>query len=227
MQEELIKQLKDISILCVEDEDGIREMVVSTLKYYFNEVYEAKDGNEGYELYEYYKPKIVLTDIQMKDCNGVELVKRIRQNDSDTMIIMLTAYSNEEYLMELINLNINHFILKPLNSKKLNEALEKYLVKSVKPILLCTDLVLDIQKRELIYKESENISLRKREKDFLHLLYNKKGSILNYEEIEFELWSDKEMTTHALKSFIKELRNKMPINIIKNVPQQGYILIKS
>ena len=226
MNDELLKELKDISILCVEDEDGIREMVVSTLKYYFNEVYEACDGNEGYELYEYYKPKIVLTDIQMKDCNGLELVKKIREKDNDTIIIMLTAHSNEEYLMELINLNINHFILKPLNLKKLNVALEKYLQKAIKPILLFEDLILDSQKRELIYKKEVIIPLRKREKDFLHLLYNKHGSILKYEEIEFELWNDKEMTSHALKSFIKELRNKIPINVIKNVPQEGYTLHK-
>ena len=226
MNDELLKELKDISILCVEDKNGIREMVVSTLKYYFNEVYEACDGNEGYELYEYYKPKIVLTDIQMKDCNGLELVKKIREKDNDTMIIMLTAHSNEEYLMELINLNINHFILKPLNLKKLNVALEKYLQKAIKPILLFEDLILDSQKRELIYKNEVIIPLRKREKDFLHLLYNKHGSILKYEEIEFELWNDKEMTSHALKSFIKELRNKMPVNVIKNVPQEGYNLQK-
>jgi DNA-binding response OmpR family regulator len=224
MNDELLKELKDISILCVEDEDGIREMVVSTLKYYFNEVYEACDGNEGYELYEYYKPKIVLTDIQMRDCNGLELVKKIREKDNDTMIIMLTAHSNEEYLMELINLNINHFILKPLNLKKLNVALEKYLQKAIKPILLFEDLILDSQKRELIYKNEVIIPLRKREKDFLHLLYNKHGSILKYEEIEFELWNDKEMTSHALKSFIKELRHKIPVNVIKNIPQEGYTL---
>ena len=226
MNEELLKELKNISILCVADEDGIRQTIVSTLKYYFKEVYEACDGNEGYELYEYYKPKIVLSDIQMKDCNGLELVKKIRQTDSETMIIMLTAYSNEEYLVELINLNINHFILKPLNSKKLMDALEKYLQKAIKPILLCEDLVLDSQKRELIYQNEEIIHLRKREKDFLQLLYNKNGAILKYEEIEFELWNDKEMTSHALKSFIKELRNKMPVNVIKNVPQEGYNLQK-
>ncbi len=226
MNEELLKELKNISILYVEDETGIRETVVNTLKYYFKEVYEACDGNEGFELYEYYKPKIVLSDIQMKDCSGVELVKKIRENDKETMIIMLTAYSNEEYLIDLINLNINHFILKPLNLKKLLEALDKYFVKAVQPIYLCDDLILDTQKRELVYKNSEIILLRKREKDFLHLLYEKRGTILKYEEIEFELWNDKEMTSHALKSFIKELRNKMPINVIKNVPQEGYTLQK-
>ena len=226
MRIELIEELKNLSILCVEDEFGIRESIVNTLKYYFKDVYEASNGKEAFELYTYHKPKIVITDIQMRDGDGIESVKRIRENDFETMIIMLTAHSNEEYLMDLINLNINHYILKPLNLTKLSESLEKYLIKSSKPVLLCEDLLFDLQKRELIYKNNEIIHLRKREKDFLYLLYEKKGSILRYEEIEFELWNDKEMTSHALKSFIKELRNKIPVNIIKNIPQEGYTLQK-
>ena len=226
MKAELIEELKNISILCVEDEAGIRQTIVNTLKYYYKDVYEASDGKEGFELYEYYKPKIVITDIEMRNGNGIELVEKIREKDFETMIIMLTAYSTEEYLMDLINLNVNHYILKPLNLKKLSQALEKYLVKFSKPVILCEDLLFDLQKRELIYKNSEIIHLRKREKDFLYLLYEKRDSILKYEEIEFELWSDKEMTSYALKSFIKELRNKIPVNVIKNIPQEGYTLQK-
>lgn len=226
MRIELIEELKNISILCVEDEFGIRQSVVNTLKYYFKDVYESSNGNEAFELYEYHKPKIVITDIQMRNGDGIQLVKKIRENDFDTMLIMLTAHSNEEYLIDLINLNINHYILKPLNLTKLSEALEKYLIKSSKTVMLSEELLFDLQKRELIYKNSEIIPLRKREKDFLYLLYEKKESILRYEEIELELWSDKEMTTHALKSFIKELRNKIPVNVIKNVPQEGYTLQK-
>lgn len=227
MDSYLLEKLKDITILCVEDEDGIREFVVNTLKYYFKEVYEAKNGEEAFEMYEDYKPKIVLSDIQMPNMDGIGLVKKIRKNDSSTMIIMLTAYSNEEYLMDLINLNVDHFILKPLNSKKLNEALLKYIEKNFsEELYLHEDLKLDLSKRVLIYKDSEIITLRKREKDFLHLLYKSKDSIVSYNQIEIELWQDKFMTDHALKSFIKELRHKLPVNIIKNVSQEGYKLEK-
>lgn len=227
MDDYLIEKLKDISILCVEDEDGIREFIVSTLKYYFKEVYEAKNGLEGYEIYEDYRPKIVLTDIEMPKMDGIELVKKIRKNDLSTMVIMLTAYSSEEYLMNLINLNVDHFILKPLNSKKLSEALTKYVEKNfTEQIFLHNDLMLDLSKRELIYKDTEIIPLRKREQDFLYLLYKNKNSITTYEQIEVELWQEKFMTSHALKSFIKEIRHKLPINIIKNVSQAGYILEK-
>ncbi|MGB5794067.1 response regulator transcription factor [Poseidonibacter sp.] len=228
MDTNILAQLKDVSILCVEDEDGIREFVVNTLKYYFKEVYEATNGVEAYEIYEEYKPKIILSDIQMQNMDGIELVKKIRENDANTFIIMLTAYSNEEYLIDLINLNINHYILKPLNLKKLDDALLKYIDKKIlKQLILHEDLKLDLFKRELIYKSNEVIFLRKREKDFLQLLHENKNSITTYEQIDSELWHDKDMTTHALKSFIKELRGKMPINIIKNVPQAGYILLKN
>ncbi|PLY09071.1 MAG: DNA-binding response regulator [Arcobacter sp.] len=226
MDNNLIDELKDVTILCVEDEDGIREFIVNTLKYYFKEVYAAKNGLEAYEIYEEYKPKIVLTDIEMPKMDGIELVKKIRKNDLSTMVIMLTAYSNEEYLMNLINLNVDHFILKPLNSKKLNEALTKYIERNFsQQILLHEDLKLNLSKRELIYKDTEIIPLRKREQDFLYLLHKNKNSITTYEQIEIELWQDKFMTNHALKSFIKEIRHKIPINIIKNISQAGYILV--
>ncbi|RXJ78162.1 DNA-binding response regulator [Arcobacter sp. F155] len=225
MDEKLLEELKSVPILCVEDEDGIRQIIVETLKYYFDEVYEARDGEEAYEIYQEYKPKIILSDIQMKNCNGIEFVRRVRKEDTSTVIFMLTAYSNEEYLFDLINLNINHFILKPLNLKKLNEALMKYVSKSQEPIELCEDMYLDLQKREISYN-GETIILRKREKEFLQLLYEKKDSILTYIQIEDELWAEREMTSHALKSFIKDLRHKLPVNVIKNVPQEGYTLAK-
>ncbi len=225
MNDLLLNELKNTSILCVEDEDGIRQMIVKTLKYYFKDVYEASNGEDAYDLYIEYKPKIILSDINMNKGNGIDFVKKVRKNDLDTMIIMLTAYSNEEYLMDLINLNINHYILKPLNLSKLDSALDKYVNNKIdKKVILCENLVLDVQKRELLYNERDHISLRKREKDFLCMLFDNKNQITRYEQIEHELWSEKSMTSHALKSFIKEIRLKIPLNIIKNVPQEGYIL---
>ncbi|RXJ60739.1 response regulator transcription factor [Candidatus Marinarcus aquaticus] len=225
MNQNLLEELRKVPILCVEDEDGIREVIVNTLKYYFDEVYEASNAKDAFDLYEEYKPKIILSDIQMKKTNGINLVRQIRKHDMQTTIIMLTAYCNEEYLMDLINLNINHYILKPLNHKKLTEALLKYVQKHVtQKLSLAQELYLDLATRSLLYK-NDTIPLRKREKEFLQLLYEHKNQIVTYAIIEDELWGDKFMTNHALKSFIKELRAKLPLNIIKNVPQEGYTLL--
>jgi DNA-binding response OmpR family regulator len=225
VEDNYLEELKDLSILCVEDEDGIRDIIVKTLKYYFNSVYEARNGEEAYKLYKEKMPDIILSDIKMDKMDGIEFVKKVRKEDLNIMIIMLSAYSDSSYLIDLINLNINYYILKPLNLEKLDEALKKYINRNAHEILkLSEDLVLDVAKRELIYKKNQKIALRKREKDFLQMLYKNKNTITKYQQIEFELWSNKEMTTYALKSFIKELRAKIPENIIKNIPQEGYIL---
>ena len=92
MNEVLMEELKDVSILCVEDDKSIRDLIVKALTYYSNDVYEASDGEEAYEIYQEVKPKIILSDIQMKNMDGIELVKKIRNDDAHTMIIMLTAF---------------------------------------------------------------------------------------------------------------------------------------
>ena len=194
MDENLIAQFKNYTILCVEDEDGIRKRLVNTLKYYFKDVLEARNGEDGYDLYLEYKPDIILSDIEMPELNGVDMVSQIRKNDSDTIIIMVTAYSNEEYLLDLINLKVNHYILKPVNSGNLLNGIIKGLDDRLTHNLKITsNCYFDIQKYELVYNEKE-ITLRKREKDFLILLYNNANQVVTYEQIEEYIWKDKSMS---------------------------------
>ena len=222
MDDNLIEQFKNYTVLCIEDEDGIRKRLVNTLKYYCKDVLEASNGEDGYDLYCEYKPDIILSDIEMPHKNGIEMVELIRKEDLDTIIIMVTAYSNEEYLLDLINLNINHYILKPVNSDNLLTGIIKGLgTRLTQDLIFTKECYFDIQKYELIYKD-ETVILRKRDKEFLILLY--KNKMMTYEFIEESIWKDRSMSMSALKTFIKELRQKLPIELIENVPQMGYKL---
>lgn len=224
MDNNLLEQFKNYTILCVEDENGIRKRLVNTLKYYFEDVLEASNGEDAYDLYLEYKPDIILSDIEMPNKNGIEMVKKIRENDLNIIIIMVTAYSNEEYLLDLINLNINHYILKPVNAENLLIGIIKGLGERLtKNLIFNSDCYFDIQKHELFYKERE-IALRKREKEFLILLYKNKNQVLSYDQIEEYIWKDRSMSMSALKTFIKELRQKLPIELIQNISQTGYKL---
>lgn len=224
MDDELLEAFKNYTILCVEDEDGIRKRLVNTLKYYFKDVYEANNGEVGYNLYLEHQPDIILSDIEMPNKNGIEMVKKIRDEDLKTAIIMVTAYSNEEYLLDLINLKINHYILKPVNAQNLIDGIIKGLGdKLTKNLIFNDDCYFDIKKYELFYKD-EIVLLRKREKEFLILLYENKKSILTYSQIDEYIWGDKSMSMSALKTFIKELRQKLPLELIQNIPQTGYKL---
>jgi len=223
--EEVLKQLKNYTVLCVEDEEGIRKRLVNTLSYYFDEVYEASNGEDGYDLYREYKPTLIISDIEMPNQNGISMIEQIRQTDIDTIVIMITAYSSEEYLLELINLNINQYILKPVNSDTLLNGIIKAFGKLlVERVEFAQDLYFDMNLRELFFKD-ELVPLRKRDKDFLLLLHKNKNGVVTYDLIEEYLWRDKSMSISALKTFIKEFRQRIPVNIISNVPQIGYKLL--
>lgn len=222
MDEKILEQLKNYRILCVEDEDGIRKRLVSTLRYYFDDVLEASNGEDGYDLYLEYSPDIIISDIQMPKQNGINMIENIRKDDLSTIIIMLTAYSSEEYLIKLINLNINHYILKPITSESLFSGIIKsFGNKFDEKIQIDNEIYFNVKEYEL-YCKDEIIALRKREKEFLLLLCKNKGSVVTYDQIEEYLWRDKSMSMSALKTFIKELRQRLPSNIIINIPQLGY-----
>ena len=221
---DITEQLKNYTILCVEDEDGIRKRLVNTLKYYFDEVYEASNAEDAYTLYYEHKPTIIISDIEMPKKNGIQLITDIRKNDLTTIVIMLTAYSSEEYLLSLINLNINHYILKPVTSETLlNGIIKAFGNKLENKIEFSDEMYFNMKERELYY-QNKVITLRKRDKDFLLLLHENKNRILTYSLIEEYIWKDKSMSMSALKTFIKELRQRLPIDLIINVPQEGYRL---
>lgn len=223
--DDITEQLKNYTVLCVEDEDGIRKRLVNTLKYYFAEVFEASNGEEGYESYYENKPTIIISDIEMPQRNGIQMVSDIRKDDLSTIIIMLTAYSSEEYLLNLINLNINHYILKPVTSENLlNGIIKAFGNRLEKKIKFAEDIYFNMNHRELYYK-NEIVNLRKRDKDFLLLLHENRNRVLTYEMIEEYIWKDKSMSMSALKTFIKELRQRLPVDLIANVSQEGYKLV--
>jgi DNA-binding response OmpR family regulator len=224
MDEKILEQFKHYRILCVEDEDGIRKRLINTLKYYFEDVLEASNGEDAYDLYLEYKPDIIISDIQMPKKNGIELIELIRKTDLHTIVIMLTAYSSEEYLFKLINLNINHYILKPVNSQNLlNGIIKSFGDRFDIKLKFDEELYFNMKEHELYYKE-EVVILRKRDKDFLLLLHENKNSVTTYDQIEDYLWRDKSMSMSALKTFIKELRHRLPQELIINVPKVGYKL---
>jgi len=214
---------KNLSILCVEDEEGVRKPIINTLKYYFGKVYEACNGKEGLDAYCEYSPDIILCDIQMPVMSGIEMIKEIRKDDTTTPIILLTAYSSEEYLVELINLHVQHFILKPINAKNLEEGLKNALKgRHTGSIELSRDVFLDIDDLSL-HVEGKRIHLSLREVGFLKLICENR--VIRYDEIEDKLWTGKAMSLNALKSFVRDLRKKLPFEMIENVQQVGYKLL--
>ena len=113
--------LKRLSILYVEDDELIRNELTSLLVKFFKNIHTATDGEDGLNIYNTNKDHIdvIISDINMPNLSGIEMVKKIRESNQDIPIIFTTAYSDVDYLSESIKLKIYDYIIKPIDVRAL------------------------------------------------------------------------------------------------------------
>lgn len=125
-----ISILKNMSILYVEDEKDLREVTHEILKSFTKNQYIAENGQEGLELFKKYEKNIdlIVTDINMPILNGLEMAKEIKNINPNIPIIITTAFSNKEYLLESIDIGIDKYVLKPIDIAKLLQAMSQSII---------------------------------------------------------------------------------------------------
>jgi len=221
----IMSKFKDFTILYIEDDDGVRGVNLRILKRMFKETYEASDGKSGFKEYIDKKPNIIITDIKMPLMDGIELTKKIRQNDNKTKIIITTAFSDSKYLLDAVELNIERYIVKPITKRNLMPALEKAIstIEIETRLYISKNFYFDYE-TELFYNNDEVVEMTKKELMFLKLLAMNKDHIVTYTQIEREVWEDEPMSLNSLRTNIGFLRKKIPFNAIGNVSNMGYKL---
>lgn len=115
---------QNIKILYVEDEDQIRENTKRPLSYLSSELILAKNGIDGLRLFKEHQPDIVITDIKMPLMNGIDMVKEIKKINNEQHIIFTTAHSESGFFIEAIELQVDGYILKPIDYDLLESKLE-------------------------------------------------------------------------------------------------------
>lgn len=220
-------RLQNLDILYVEDDELTRENTLEILNRKCRKVSVAKDGIEGYELYQLEKPNIIITDIQMPRMDGITMAKKIRRNDFDTLIIITTAYTDQKYLLDAVELQLIKYITKPLTWDKISSALEASLrhIKEEPQLKFYLDksTYFDLSIKTL-YTNHESIYLTNHETQLLTLLCQNANNPVAYSKIEHTVWQDEGMSSNAIKSLTKGLRKKLPENSIDNLYGIGYIL---
>lgn len=216
---------KNLHVLYVEDDDVARENGIEYLENYFDHVYAASDAFEGLKLYREIRPDIIITDIQMPKLNGLEFIKQIRKENKETQIIVITAYSDTAYLLQAIELQLVKYLIKPVQEHAFKEALrlcvESIVNKDSNIITLADDTFFDTYNQTLL-SNGELVTLRTKEIQMLVLLLKYKNRYVTYSEIEHYVWRNSVMTADALKTLVKNLKAKLPPNLIVNLSGTGY-----
>jgi PleD family two-component response regulator len=121
----------DFSILYIEDDSLTQKIIVNVLGKRFSEIFVASDGVEGIKLYHEKNPDIVLSDISMPNLNGIEMTQEIKKHNPKQKVALFTGYSDIRYLNKAINIGVDKYILKPLDTQQMFTALDD-IVKSLK-----------------------------------------------------------------------------------------------
>ncbi|MEA3352681.1 MAG: response regulator [Campylobacterota bacterium] len=127
--DEMMKLAKGKKVLIVEDDERIIDAFASVLKNYFSLVKTAADGKEGWEMYRKEPFDLVISDIEMPVTDGLMLSKGIKARNPDQAVLIISAYSEEKYLVPLINKGVDGFIKKPINIVGMHECIVRTLKK--------------------------------------------------------------------------------------------------
>lgn len=142
------------TILIVDDEEDIREVLEIALMDMGHEVFLAPDGKKALELFEEQHPSIVITDIKMPVMGGIELLKQVKRRSPDTQVIMITGHGDMDLTIDSLKFGATDFITKPVNV----DILEIAVTKAVDQLIAQQKLVEYTQKLELLVLEKSKLT---------------------------------------------------------------------
>ncbi|MGB8348654.1 MAG: response regulator transcription factor [Ktedonobacteraceae bacterium] len=217
---------RDMTVLVVDDEPRIRDLVRMNLEMERYRVLEACDGREALDQLREHLPDLVVLDVMMPDMDGFETLKAIREV-STVPVIMLTVRQSEQDKIRGLDLGADDYLAKPFSPRELLSRIRALLRRSLMPaparktaIVVDPDLQIDFAKHEVIVR-GHKVDLRPTEFRLLYHLVNNAGRLLTHETLLSKVWGrEYRDEAHYLRLYITYLRQK----IEKDPAHPKYIL---
>jgi len=216
-------------ILIVEDEIVTLHMLSKVLKEDYN-VLTADNGQKGLDLYKKFNPHVIITDLKMPIMDGITFVKKVREIEQNSKIIITTFKNDIDTLLEATELRLFKYLIKPIDFVQLKtviidsiEELNKFNTISVDSIKMSNELTWKRDEFEL-YCNDMIKKLTPKEKKVLNFLLKKPNKVFTYNEIIYEVWEkENEMGDRkTLKTVITGLRKKLDKVEVNNIYGFGY-----
>lgn len=215
------------TILLVEDHDEIAELV----RFYFERegfaLVHARSGEEGLDLFDRRKPRVVLLDLGLPGMDGIE-VGRMLRGRSDVPILMLTARDSETDTIVGLEVGADDYITKPFSPRELVARVQAVLRRSEdrpvsRDVINVSGFTIDAGRREVVTPRGSVIRPTAREFDLLWYLSDHTGLVLSRGQILESVWGyDYYGETRTVDVHIKGLRKKLDGFPIETVWGVGY-----
>ena len=220
---------KDITILLVDDEPDILEIVGYNLTQEGYSVVTAENGQRAIEQAKKHKPQLIILDVMMPEMDGIEACEKLREISelSNTVITFLTARGEDYSQLAGFEAGADDYITKPVKPKVLVSKVKALLrrfkeTKQTSKSLKLRNLVIDREEYKII-KDKEEMLLPRKEFELLSLLASKPGKVFKREEILDVVWGSEVIVGgRTIDVHIRKLREKIGDDRFKTVKGVGY-----
>ena len=218
-------------ILIIEDDQAIVRVLKRSLTYEGYHVEAEFDGEKGFQKYQQFRPDVIVLDWMLPGIDGIEVCDRIRANDDNTPILMLTAKDTTRDRVQGLDSGVDDYMVKPFEIDELN-ARVRALLRRTKPersvILSFNDLELDTTTR-FASRKGRSINLTAKEYDLLELFLRHPKQVLTRDIIFDRVWGyDFGGESNVLDVYIRYLRQKIEekgeTRLLHTVRGVGYVM---
>ena len=217
------KKMNAYTILYIEDDFNVRQQISEFLGRYCKKLYTCESSEEGLEIYKKHQPDILLLDINLPKMNGIEFATLIRKKDKKTRILISTAYTNQEFMVQAIELGLTRYLVKPVTNEEFFMAFKKCIKElELSHIVYLGEGYSYNKKTTSITKENLVTLLRKKESEILEFFIAREGEVVRYDILENAIWSNEVMTRDAIRSQIRNIRQKIGSKCFENITGVGY-----
>ncbi|MCK5111444.1 MAG: response regulator transcription factor [Arcobacteraceae bacterium] len=214
--------LKELKVLLVEDEENLSQLLKNAIGDNFDSFTVANNGKDGIEKFKKISPDLVITDIMMPVLTGLEMAKELKQINPNISIIILSAFSDKDKLLNAIDVGVVKYFIKPFDPDELLNYIISISSTLGSNLILLAEQFKFNKVTGSLYKNNKLVPLSRKEKDFLQLMAQKSPEVINDVCIKSVLWKDEEVSDERLRTFIKRLRIKTSKRLVQNVKGQGY-----
>jgi len=221
-----------VSVLVIDDEDDIREILIYNLKKEGFNAYAAENGEKGLELLKSVHPDLVLLDVMMPGMDGIEVCEAIRNlaGYERTLICFLTARSEDYSQIAGLDAGADDYVSKPIKPKVLISRIKAMLRRKgmAEPEEKSADGRLVINRdKYLVERNGEVMHLPRKEFELLALLASRPGHVFERDIILEKVWgTDIVVGDRTIDVHVRKLREKIGEGMIKTIKGIGYKFVE-
>ena len=205
------------SILIIEDEEAIRSGLVDVFIYHGYSVTTSDNGHDGLSMAVSGNHDLVLLDVMLPGMNGFDILKHIREHDREQAVIMLTAKSTDEDIIEGLSLGADDYVAKPFSITQLVLRVEAVLRRTRPQSKQDTNIALD----DNFHVDTQNLSasnngieasFTRREMDIIEYLHQQHERPVPRDELLSQVWGyakDLDLETRTVDIHIAKIRRKL------------------